>query len=136
MARAVEVEEVAEGEGVIGRVLFEQDGEVDIAVGCAAVDDKGSSGEGGRRAEDEEDKGDALSGADARVGDGEGGGLVGLFVEPSGDKEDERGQGREDVVLLPGGEGEEEHDKGGPDAEEQTRALERGERWRGAAGLG
>ena len=45
------------------------------------------------------------------------GGVVELRCErePGGDEDGEGGEGGEDVVLLAGGEGEEEQDEGGPD---------------------
>ena len=61
------------------------------------------------------------------VGDGEGFGFICFVVEPRGDEEDERGDGWEDVVLLAGGEGEEEERDCGPEAEEQACVFLRGE---------
>ena len=111
---------MAEGEGVVGGVLLEEGGEVGVGGGWRGVEDEEAGDECCEGAEDEEDDGDALAGGDVGVGDGEGFGFGGLFVEPCGDEEGERGDGGEDVVLLAGGEGEEEERDGGPEAEEQA----------------
>ena len=119
----VEVEEVAEGEGVVAGVLVEEGGEVGVGCGWGEWRTKNACGECCDGAEDEKDDGDALAGADEGVGYGEGFGFIGFVVEPCGDEEDERGDGGEDVVLLAGGEGEEEEWDGGPEAEEQAGAF-------------
>ena len=59
----VEVEEVAEGEGVVAGVLLEEGGEVGVGAGRLRVEDEEACGERGDGAEDEEDDGDALAGA-------------------------------------------------------------------------
>ncbi len=102
---------------------MQEGGEVGVGAGRLRVQDEEACGECGDGAEDEKDDGDALAGDDERVGDGEGFGFGGLPGEPCGDEEDEGGQGWKDVVLLPGGEAEEEQGDCGPDAEQDQGAL-------------
>ena len=85
---------MAEGESVVAGVLFEERGEVGVGCGWWSVEGEEACGECGEGAEDEKDYGDALAGAGERVGDGEGFGFGGFVVEPGGDEEDERGEGR------------------------------------------
>jgi hypothetical protein len=53
------------------------------------------------------------------------GGLRGVCFarEPIADEQGERGHRGQDVVLLAGGEAEEEHGHGGPDEEQETGAI-------------
>ncbi len=117
---------MAEGESVVGGVLFEEGGEVG-AFDRMGVDDEEACDEGRDGAEGEEDDGDALAGSGEWVGDGEGFGFVGFVVEPGGDEKDEGWEGGEDVVLLAGGEREEEERDCGPETEEEAGALGWGE---------
>lgn len=86
----VEVEEVAEGEGVIARVLLEERGEVGVGSGCVGGEDEEGGDDRGEGSECEEYDGDALAGTGEGIGDGEGFGFGGFVVEPGGDEENER----------------------------------------------
>jgi len=92
-------------------------------MGGRAVEDEKSGDECSDGAEDQKDSCDALAGADEWVGDGEGFGFGGFVVEPGGDEEDHAGERGKDVVLLPGGEGEEKDGDDGPEAEEEEGAF-------------
>ena len=119
----VEVEEVTEGEGVVAGVLFEEVARSVSGPGgwawrmknpaaSAAIEPRASSTTEMR-----------WPARDEWVGDGEGFGFVGFIGEPGGDEKDQRGERGEDVVLLAGGEAEEEQGDGGPEAEEKAGAL-------------
>lgn len=86
----VEVEEVAEGERVIGGILFEESGEVGVGLGWVRVEDEEAADECGDGTEDEKDDRDALTGAGERVGDCEGFGFDDFVVEPGRDEKDQR----------------------------------------------
>ena len=120
---------MAEGEGVVGGVLFEQEGEVEVGVGRAAGEGEEGGGEGGGQSRGER-------GRRRCVVRSVGAGWVTVKVSASSAsslsqpamRRMSAGRAGEDVVLLPGGEGEEEEDGGGPEAEEEAGLLEWGER--------
>ena len=121
----VEIEEVAEGEGVVGGVLLEERGEVSVGRGRGGVEGDEACCERCDGAEYKQDDGDALAGGYSGVGDAEGLGFGGLVVEPAGDEQRKRWDGGEDVVFLASGEREEEQRNGGPEADEEQRRFSR-----------
>ena len=130
-AGAGEIEEVRHGEGVVAYAAVGEE-----------VADVGDEGEvaGGPEAKEERDGDGKADDGEGGVGDGDpaaGGAVfrVGGFGagEGCGDEDEEWEVGGEGVVLLIGGDGEEDQDECGVEGEEQGGALSVGE---GAEGFG
>ena len=122
------------GEGVVA----------DAAVGeeVADVGDEGEVAGGPEAVGEGESDGDAEDG-EGGVGEGDpaaGGFVFGVGVfgagEGGGDEDQEREVGGEGVVLLVGGEGEEDQDEGGEEGEEEGGALGEGARSEKGLGVG